>query len=264
MRQTQLIEFKNKKSNILRGILVTSEKIEKAILMCGGFERSTTTEKKFKILADELTNKNIASLRFDYSGCGLSDGDFSKTTIQGMANDFKNAIKMLKRKTNCNNISVITHSLSACVVANLTKKLLFEKIVLIAPALNQKNLLRYWFVISTMKKENPSMDITWQNFKDFLDEKKFQNDCKRTDKLAKTNYISANYFLENKEKDYSILLANNQNILHIHSNKDDKVPLESLNIKFKNRIIIQKGDHDLEKPNIIEQWLTKVINFINF
>ncbi|MCK4554337.1 alpha/beta hydrolase [Candidatus Parcubacteria bacterium] len=262
MKQTKLIEFKNKTDNILRSILVIGKKTKKAVLMCGGFERSATTEKKFKVLADELIKQNVASLRFDYAGCGLSDGDFAKTTIQKRANDFRGAVKILQEKTNCENVSVITHSLSACVIANLVKESLFEKIILIAPALNQKDLLRYWFVASTMKKEKPKMKITWQNFKDYLNEEQFQNDCARTDKMTKANYISADYFLENKDKDYSDLLGDNHNILHIHGDKDDKAPLESLNVEFKNRIIIKGGNHDLERPDMMEQWTDKTINFI--
>ena len=229
MKQTKLIEFKNENGDILRGILVIGEKTKKTALMCGGFERSATTEKKFKVLADELAKQNIASLRFDYAGCGLSDGDFAKVTIQKMANDFKNAFKILQEKTNRKNISVIAQSLSACVVANLVKESLFAKIILIAPALNQKGLLRYWFMLSAMKKQNPDSEITWQNFEDYLDEEQFQNDCARTDKMTKANYISADYFLENKDKDYSNLMSDSDNILHIHGDKDDKAPLENLN-----------------------------------
>lgn len=54
MYQTNLIEFTNKTNDILRGILVQKDDNKKAVLMCGGFERLTTTEKKFKILADKL------------------------------------------------------------------------------------------------------------------------------------------------------------------------------------------------------------------
>ena len=262
MKQTKLVEFKNKENNILRGVLVISERIRKAVLMCGGFERSATTEKKFKVLADELAKQDTASLRFDYSGCGLSDGNFAKTTIQEMTSDFKNAVKVLREETSCKNISAVAHSLSACVAANLVKKLPFEKIILMAPALNQKNLLRYWFVTSAMKKGEPNIKITWQNFKNYLDEKQFQADCSRTDKMTKANYISADYFLENKDRDYSGLLDDNQNVLHVHGDKDGKVPLDSLNVKFKNKIIVQGGDHDSEKPDMMEQWLGKAVNFI--
>lgn len=65
------------------------------------------------------------------------------------------------------------------------------KIVLIAPALNQRDLLRYWFVTGQMKKANPSIEITWQNYKDYLDEEDFLKDCQRDDKMTKANRISS-------------------------------------------------------------------------
>ena len=75
----ELLEFNNINGEILRGIFVSKNKDKKKVaLMVGGFERSATTQKKFKVLADNL---NISSLRLDYTGIGLSDGDFSDLTV---------------------------------------------------------------------------------------------------------------------------------------------------------------------------------------
>lgn len=259
--QTKLVEFPNKTSDLLRGVLLSSGNSSKAVLMCGGFERSTTTEKKFKITADELAKNNIISLRFDYTGCGLSDGDFSQTTVASISSDIKTAADFFKKETGIKNISVICHSLSSCAIAILLSDMNFEEIVLLAPALNQKDLLRYWFTISVMKKQNPNLEINWNNFKNYLDEKQFQEDCLRTDKMMKANHISSAYYLENKDKDYYSYFKNNQNVLHIHGDKDDKVPPESLNVKFENETIVKGGDHDLERPDMFKQWIKKAVEF---
>lgn len=262
MLQTKLVEFKNKTDDLLRGILVQKKFSKKAVLMCGGFERSATTEKKFKVLADKLIERNISSLRFDYTGCGLSDGDFSKITVERMTNDLRNAIEFLKEEIEIEKISIACHSLSACALGGVLDEVSFEKIVLLAPALNQKELLRYWFMVSVMKKQSPDFEVNWENFKKYLNEKRFQEDCLRTNKMTKANYILFDYFLENKNKDYSFCFKNNQNILHIHGDKDDKVPFENLNIKFKNKIIVNGGDHDLERPDMFEQWASGAVDFI--
>lgn len=262
MRQIKLIEFANKADDLLRGILVSSGDSAKVVLMCGGFERSATTEKKFKALADRLIENNISSLRFDCAGCGLSDGDFSKTTVKRMTDDLRSAVEFLKEEAETENISLVCHSLSACAAGRVLDEANFKKIVLIAPALNQKDLLRYWFTVSAMEKQNPHIKINWSNFKNYLDEKRFQEDCLRTDKMTKSNYICSAYFLENKDKDYSSYFKNNQNVLHIHGSEDDKVPLESLNVKFKNEIIVKGGGHDLERPDMFEQWINKAVEFI--
>lgn len=263
-KQIKLLEFKNNKSEILRGIFICSinKKCNRAVLMAGGFERAATTEKKFKVLADKLVRKNIFSFRFDYSGLGLSDGDFSETTIKKMSEDFLSAYETIKEKTGCKEISVIVHSLSACVVAKLLDKVAFERIVLIAPALNQRDLLRYWFVASSVKSKDPLEKVVWNNFKDFLNEELFLSDCEKKGKMTKENYIQPDYFLENKDKDYSCFFSGKEDVLHLHGDSDDKVPFESMNIKIGNKIIIKKGNHDLERPDMVEQWLKNTINFI--
>lgn len=261
MKKTQLVEFKNTDNDTLRGILVTDKTSENVVLMCGGFERSATTEKKFKTLADQLINEGFPSLRFDFSGCGLSDGDFSKITVKRMVEEIKNANEFLINKTKSDQVIIVSHSLSACAIALLANEQLFKKIILIAPALNQKDLLRYWFVIGQMKKKNPETEISWANFKNFINEDEFQTD-RQQEKMTKENYLSPAYFQENQDTDYSKLVQNTDNILQIHGENDDKVPPLSLNVTFKNKTIVPKGDHDLEKPDIINQWLPKVIKFI--
>jgi len=264
--KTELLEFPNNENQNIRGILTLPDKeAKKAIIYLHGFERCATTEKKFKTLSDTLTKKMATTLRFDFSGCGLSDGDFSLTTIDKQGGEFLKAFEELKKKIGNNKISVVAHSLGACVLANELEKIKpqLEKIIFISPALNQKELLKYWFVISQTKKSNPNIKITWQNYKKYFDKNAFTKDCERNDKTTKANYIQANYFLQAKDIDFSEKFRNiNLDILHIHGTKDVSVPIESLNIKFKNQIIIEKGDHDLEKPNIINQWKDKVIDFL--
>lgn len=251
---TKLIEFKNKK---LRGILVTNKKSKKCVLMCGGFERSATTEKKFKKLADELIKKNISSFRYDYGGVGLSDGNFSEITVKKMSNIIKLAREQLKKEIGCKDISVVAHSLAGCAVAQGFKNNYFNKIILLAPALNQKELLRYWFVINNKTKK-----IIWKNYKKYLNESAFLTDCKRKDKMTKLNCIAPAYFLENKDIDYSVYLKNLDDVLLVHGNEDDKVPIESINVNFKNKIIVKGGDHDLERPDMFKQWIKEAVNFL--
>ena len=52
-------------------------------------------------------------------------------------------------------------------------------------------------------------------------------------------------------------------ILHIHGSNDIIVPIDSLNIWFKNQAIIRNGYHDLKKQNIIELWKNKVLDFLS-
>ncbi|MCL5093591.1 MAG: alpha/beta hydrolase [Patescibacteria group bacterium] len=220
------------------------------------------SEKKFKRLADRLAEREIPSLRFDFTGCGLSDGDFRFTTVKNMTKDLVEAFKVFRNKTQITELVLVAHSLAGCVVANSIKKINPQKIVLISPALNQKDLLRYYFSLKKAKNHG-NLKLTWENYNDFFDEAEFEKDCCKSGKMTNENYIDKEYFLENKETDYSSFFKGCEDkVLHIHGDKDDKVPLESVNINFPNKIIIENGDHDLEKPNRINKWLDQVIRFI--
>lgn len=264
--KTKLLEFPNSENHILRGIIsLPDEEAIKSVICLHGFERCSTTEKKFKKLSDSLVKNKVAVLRLDFAGCGLSDGDFTFTTIDKQANDFVVALTKLKNETGHKKIHIVAHSLGACVLAAKIDEIKEDigKVILIAPALNQKDLLRYWFVTIQMKQSNSKIEITWQNFNQYLDETAFQQDCKRNDMMTRINYIDSKYFLEAKDFDFSKKFNDlSSRVLHIHGLKDNAVPIESINTKFENQIIIENGDHDLERPDLMTQWLDKAVDFL--
>lgn len=263
MIKTNLLQFKNSRGEFLRGIFLHQENNKDLVIMVPGFERKATTEKKFKALSDELVKKGVDSFRFDYEGVGLSDGDFSRFNLKRLKDDLLDALREVKNKKNYQSISLAVHSISGCLASLVQEENKFAKLILFGPALNQRELLRYYFVKNKMKKENPNIEISWENFRDYLDEEEFRKDIEREDKMTKENYISSNYFRENMDKDYAELFKNTDNILLVHGDSDDKVPLESLNIDFSNKIIIKKGDHDLERPDMKSQWLGGVVKFLS-
>jgi esterase/lipase len=256
--KTELLEFNNPNGNTIRGIFVlNNEDNKKVLLMVGGFEGSATTQKKFKILTDKI---DFSSLRIDYSGVGISDGDFSKLTVNNLSLDIKTAAEELNKR-GFDKIYIACHSLSACAVSLLIDY--FDKIILIAPALNQKELLRYWFVNSLNEKQGFTKEINWNNYKQHLNEEEFLKDCQRNDKMTSMNNILSDYFMENMNKDYSSLLINSQKkIFHIHGLNDDVVPPESITTNFDNKILIEEGGHDLERPDIIKKWIEPTIQFL--
>lgn len=256
---TKLLEFENHKKEILRGILVENSDSDKnyVVVMLGGFERSATAEKKFKALADKLALKGAASFRFDAPDCGLSDGDFYHMTTESLAEDLRSAVEFLKG-IGYKSFSVVGHSLAGCVISLVLDEVDFEKIVLISPALNQKELLRLWFA----QGANKELKIDWKNYKDYYEEATFIDDAK-SDMVAKSHKLNFKYRMDNQDKDYSKNYESFAGrVLLIHGEKDDKVPMESLNIDFSNKIIIEKGDHDLERPGVIEQWLDGAADFL--
>ncbi len=261
MTNTELIQFKNQNNKILRGILASKEGNRKLAVMVSGFERKATTEKKFKALCDGLVDKGVDCFRFDWEGLGLSDGNFSEFTVKKLKEELLLAVKEIKGKKDFESISLVAHSVSGCVAGLAREKLDWRKIVLLGPALNQKDLLRYYFVISKMKKQEPTLKIDWNNYKDYLREEEFEESFKEG-KMSKENHISADYFQENEDKDYSSFFKGAENVFLVQGDSDDKVPLESLNVDFPDKIIVKKGDHDLERPDMIDQWLKGVVKYL--
>lgn len=265
MMKMELIEFSGSRGDTLRGVLSSQGASEHVVLMLHGFERAASTEPKFTRLADTLGKAGIASLRLDFTGCGLSDGDFQQNTISSYTEDARLALVYM-RERGFERYGVVAHSLAACVVASLDVRDQegFERIVLLAPALNQKQLLRYWFVKNMMKKKDPLFRVTWGNYAELLDEVAFITDCERIDRMSKANFVGVEYFLQNKEQDYSekinLLLPRT---LLVHGSGDDTVPLESLDINFPNQLIVKNGDHDLERPDLIQQWLPNAVKFLS-
>ena len=264
--KTRLVEFSNLESQSLRGVLSIPEGEVKGALLClHGFERAGTTEKKFKRLADALADNKVATLRFDFSGCGLSDGDFKRTTVERQSEEFVLALNELKKEVGDIPVSVATHSMGAAALANKVEQLQDEihKVILLAPALNQKNLLRYWFVIGQMKKQNLDLNVTRNNYRDYLDEDAFMADCQRTDRMSKTSYILPEYFLSGQSEDYSSRMGPiADKVMQIHGLNDITVPYESNTITFKNVHIEEKGNHDIEKPDQTDNWVPKAVEFI--
>ena len=260
--ETKLIEFKNQNQEILRGIIIVPNgKINSGAVFVHGFERNATIEKKFKGMSGALAERGIISLRFDFSGCGLSDGDFSKTTIASRAQELLMAVKIFQEEFGLEKLNFVAHSLGACVLVKTLDEIKprIAKIVLMAPALNQKDLLRYYFA----RGNDPEIKVNWQNYKQYLNEEEFLKDCACADKMTCQNYINPDYFLEAKDMDFSRSFdAVKNKILHVHGEFDSSVPPESLGTEFPNRIIVKGGDHDLERPDFWEQWFDKAVEFL--
>jgi pimeloyl-ACP methyl ester carboxylesterase len=265
--QTRLVEFKNQNNDILRGILtVPDNNPGKGIIFLHGFERNATVEKKFKRMADALAIRGIATLRFDASGCGLSDGSFYDTTISKRANELDAAMEILAKKFTNIRIGFFAHSLGACVLASRVGRLDCSgtKIVLMAPGLNQKDILRYYFARDIMLAKNPAVGISFANYREYFDENKFLDFIARSKRmLNRLDYVGPEYFLEAHKTEMSKYFDKiKKDILHIHGTADQKVPLASLNTEFANRIIVNGGDHDLERPDLFDRWFPSAVDFL--
>lgn len=265
----RLIEFKNSRNIILRGVFIEStNSTSKTVLVCiPGFEGISSTAPKFVKLTEQLLSLSLTPIagvfRYDPTGLGLSDGEFSKITIDTLVDDLFHAMNYLLN--NYIKFIFIAHSLGNCVLSrylNLNfRNIQTEKMILLAPAFNQSELHRYWYLQELDK------DLTWKKFqKDFKesDFEEYLND-KPIDacKSKRAHKISYEFIRLCSQENFSFTLNNYQNqILYIHGTHDPVVPIESVKDQFKNTLILNTDDHDLEQPDILEEWTMKAIEFI--
>lgn len=114
------VNFNNRTDNIsLAGTLtypITSGKFPVVILITGSGPQDRNEEifdhNPFAVIADDLTRKGIAVLRYDDRGVGKSTGDFKNSSTEDFANDVRAAIEFLKTRPEIDQtkIGLIGHS----------------------------------------------------------------------------------------------------------------------------------------------------------
>jgi alpha-beta hydrolase superfamily lysophospholipase len=229
----KLVIFKNENGERIFGILSLPERRRKfpAVIMVHGFAK-TKSERKFVELARELVKNGIASLRFDFSGCGDSEGKFEEMRISKYVGELKDVYERLKKERGIdkNRIGIFAHSLGTVIAALFQRKYQKAKcLVLAAPAFNQESLIKIWYTQDQIKE--------WKK-KGYLDAPKFR--------------IGLGYLEE--AKDYTEILTEIKiPTLILHGKEDEdisenfaKEAFQKLGAKEKKLEIIKGVDHHFE------------------
>ncbi|CAF0755173.1 unnamed protein product [Brachionus calyciflorus] len=136
------VVIRNNKANLILSEKFTYPKSQQpiaSVVLClgaGALDRDEEAfnHKPFMVIADFLTNNNIAVLRYDERGVRNSTGDFSSATDTDFADDAIAAIEYLKKRKETKNshLRIIGHSngtMKAMIASNNSK--LVEFIVLL-------------------------------------------------------------------------------------------------------------------------------------
>jgi alpha-beta hydrolase superfamily lysophospholipase len=231
--EEKLVIFKNENRERIFGILSLPEKRGKfsTVIMVHGFAK-TKSERKFVELSRELAKSGIASLRFDFSGCGDSEGKFEEMRISKQVEELKAAYeRLIKEKAiNKNRIGIFAHSLGTIIAAIFQQKYQRAKcLVLAAPAFDQEKLIKKWYTEDQIKE--------WKR-KGYLDTPKFR--------------IGLGYLEE--AKDYTEILTEIEiPTLILHGKEDEDIPenfakeaFQKLGAKEKKLKVIKGADHHFE------------------
>lgn len=118
------ITIKNDKYDIPAALcLPKNKKTYPAVILCHG----TASNKDevgglFKILARTLRENNIASIRFDFAGCGQSKAPEEELTFLGEVSDTEKVLEYLKSHPNIKDIGILGFSQGARVMAHFLGK----------------------------------------------------------------------------------------------------------------------------------------------
>jgi hypothetical protein len=229
----ELIIFLDSKKEKLFGILTFPKGNKKTpvVILVHGFAK-TKSERKFVELARSLAQNGIASFRFDFSGCGDSEGEFEEMSISKQVGELNSTFKKLtkEKRIDKNKIGIFSHSLGAVVSSLFQKKYGgIKSFVLASLAFNQPRLIKNWYTLDQIKQ--------WKK-QGYLDTPKFR--------------VGSSYLKE--ILDYTPILPDVQiPTLVLHGGKDEDIPLElarkafgEIGDKEKEMKVIKEADHHFE------------------
>ena len=153
------IQYKELNSNgyTLRGLFSTPDEGFKtiAVLLHGFTGHMNENGFLFKQLTNTLTNIGIATLRYDFMGSGISDGDFSEFTFFTEVEDARNIIKEAYELNGNKKIILLGFSMGGAVATRISieMKEYIEKMVLLAPAGMMPESIAKRFEVRTMDED---------------------------------------------------------------------------------------------------------------
>jgi len=245
----KLVIFKNEKGERLWGILTFPEEKGKypGMIICHGFA-ATKSRRKYVELARTLAKVGISSLRFDFSGHGDSEGKIEDLSIEKQAEEINSAYQRLIRnpKIAREKIGILGHSLGALAAVLFQVKYRKAKaLILVAPAIDQKNLIKKWYTKEQIR--------LWKK-QGYLDTPKGRVGIK---------------YLQDTEKDYLECLGRiDVPTLIIQGREDEDVPMEYTKEVFerlrykKKLIIVENVEHHFESKKGIEALISNSLNWL--
>lgn len=130
--QSQEISFESKVDKInLKGTLTlpqTKGKYPLVIIISGSGPQNRDGDmfghKPYYVLADHLSEKGIAVLRFDERGAGESEGNFETSSLMDFMDDVESAVEFLLRDKNLNisSLGLMGHSIGGLIAPKLASE----------------------------------------------------------------------------------------------------------------------------------------------
>ncbi len=249
MRETK-VSILNENNEKLVGI-ETTPSIEKTkyptVILVHGF--GAAKEGMFDNIAKNLSEVGILVFRFDFSGCGESEGDYSETSLSKLKSDLSKILEFVKSqpKIDTQKIGILGQSFGTATTITLEPKV--KCLIMMGSSSHPKEILIKLFgdgynpdgISTRINSNGVIIKVKPQFWKDF----------------------------ENHKLLESIKMIHCP-ILFIHGEKDDKVPISEMEVYFENanepkeKIIIEGDDHGLRPHRdkmyrIVVDWFKKYL-----
>lgn len=253
MQVSKKFDFKNSKGQILSGRLELPAGKAKAFAL---FAHCFTCSKNFVAaskISKYLSLLGIATLRFDFTGLGNSEGDFSNTNFSSNIDDLKSAYYALQEEYGAPAL-IIGHSLGGAAVLKLQQDLNDVKAVVTIGAPSDVSHVSHLFESSIEEINEQGMAKVNLAGREFEIQKQFIDDINEQDVL--TN-----------------LGRSNKSFLILHSPTDATVSVDHAAKIYgalkhpKSYISLDKMDHLVSKAadaqyiaELISSWVTRYLD----
>lgn len=226
-----------------------SHRFNKSLIVCvhdfpGNFDG---TENVFLNLQDLFLQHRHALLRFNFRGCGKSDGQAFEFSLQQAKADLQTVIKWAENQ-GYEHITLITEGLSALFIGMDSLQKSVKNIVFLWPSLNSHDVLQRYFKISDHSEDLEN--VGFFKFKDTSIGKIFVDDISELDtiKYAKNLKLPTLAFHGKEDK---ISPISNLNVIREH-----------LGAKRIDITTFDDGTHGLPLPNHRKAIATHTLHFI--
>lgn len=247
--------FKNSRGNSLDARLdvpvhIDISEITDFIIFCHCFTCSKETITTFR-LSRRLAENGYAVLRFDFTGLGNSEGDFSATTFTSTQDDLKSAINFLN--TNHRSPSFLMgHSLGGTTALSVAQDYVSVKgVVTVASPSEPEHVLHHFGHALTLLEQNiaASFEVAGQYYEI---EPEFVENVRGADMQLLLSELKKPVLVVNVENDALVKQADSQQIL-------DWVNGETtlINVTGSNHLLSNRDATEMVTGEIV-RWISKL------
>ncbi len=207
---SEKISIENQYGEKLVGLKQVPEGRYPAVILVHGFHVTKSESGMFDKIETLLTENGFGVFRFDFSGCGESQGDYSETTLTKLISDLNTIIEHVKSQ-DITWLGILGQSLGGLVTI-LTQPKADAMVIMNTPSNPKQNLIKYFgdgynpIGISVVQRSDGRITKVKPKFWDDMDEYNPLNSVRKLDCP----------------------------ILFIHAGRDTKVSAKEMRAYYKN------------------------------